>query len=111
MKPDRFHKGHKILEDFNPVETFIKVDSKDFQRPCTISLEVVGKILQISIDDEIFERNVTSVEFEGQDKDPTLPPNTFKISEKTHIAVDENYLYVWVPQLEKWKRMLLSDWK
>jgi hypothetical protein len=28
-----------------------------------------------------------------------------------HIAVDTNYLYVWVPQTKRWKRMPLSEWQ
>jgi len=37
-----------------------------------------------------------------------FPLNTCKVNR--NMAVDENYLYVWIASIEKWKRIILSDW-
>lgn len=109
MKDERFYKNH-IIEKFDPSKTFIKVDGTSFRRPSSITLENVGKELKIRIEEDLSERNLTSVEFTNQNENPKLPPNSLPVVPKTHIAVDENYLYVWIPKISRWKRLLLSDW-
>ncbi len=110
MSEERLYRK-PFLENLNPHDTYIKVDSVSFRRPSVISLDKVGDILKVVIEDKLLEeRNITSVEFADQDSKPELPPDTIKISPRTHIAVDENYLYVWIPSLSRWKRMMLSDW-
>lgn len=111
MSEERIYKKTAIT-DLTPEDTYIKVDSVSFRRPAAISLDRVGDILKVVVKEKMLqERNVTSLAFEGQDENPELPPNTFGIVPKTHIAVDENYLYVWIPSLSRWKRMMLSDWE
>jgi len=109
MQNERFFRNHPTLQDFEPNKTFLKVDSNQFKRPSIISLEFVGKVLQLKINDDLSALNLSAVEFKNQDKNPELPPDTIPVAPRTHIAVDENYLYVWVGT--KWKRMLLSDWE
>ena len=110
MSEERYYKKNPLL-DLKPGETFIKVDSASFRRPSVISLERVGDILKIVVGEKLLEeRNTSSVTFSSQDENPELPPNTLSFVPKTHIAVDENYLYVWIPSLSRWKRMMLSDW-
>lgn len=109
MKNERLHKGH-IIESFDPSNTYVKVDSNQFRKPSVISLENVGKGLKIKIEGDLSDRNLTSVEFSGQDLNPTLPPDAIPFVSKTHIAVDENFLYLWIPKLKRLKRMMLSDW-
>jgi hypothetical protein len=108
MNSERFYRNHQVIEDFEPSDTFLKIDNKIFKRPSIINLESVGKVLQIKINDDLSKLNVSSVELKGQDQNPELPPDTIPVAPLTHIAVDENYLYVWTGK--KWKRMLLSDW-
>lgn len=108
-KEERFFKK-KTIEDFNPSNTFVKVDSREFQRPFTLSIERIGSMLEINTGRDLSQMNVTAVEFSKQDQNPAIPPNTFPISSKAHISVDENFLYVWVPQSSSWKRILLSEW-
>jgi hypothetical protein len=107
---NRLYKGHRVAEGLDPAKSFVMVDSADFNRPCTISLERIGQVLEIKINEDIRWRNISSVEFSEQESNPQLPPDTLPISTKTHISVDENYLYVWVAQSSRWKRIPLSDW-
>lgn len=89
---------------------FVPLDTKNWKRPRILSVENLGGVLNIKISEELNERNVTSVEFVNQNEEPELPPNTFKINTRTHIAIDENYMYVWVPSQNRWKRSILSVW-
>jgi hypothetical protein len=111
MSSERFHKDRKSVSTLDVNNSFIQVDSAAFNRPVTISLATVGDALQIRINEDFLEkRNVVSVESAGQDISPGLPPDAFSLSSPLHLAADENYLYVWIPKLSKWKRLLLSDW-
>jgi len=84
--------------------------SRAWKRPKMLSLENLKGVLSVVVTDEILsERNVTSLE-PGQEQDPTAPPNTFKVSNRAHISIDDNYIYVWVPSKNVWKRALLSTW-
>jgi len=105
------HDIYKPDDNVNLSSLFVTLDSKNWKRPRTLSLENLGGVLNIKFEEDLSERNVTSVEFINQDEFPTLPPNTFKVNTRTHIAVDENYLYVWVTSLNKWKRIILSSWQ
>lgn len=109
-RPYQYEKAK--LEDVLEVKesVFIPLDTGIWKRPRILTLEKVGEVLQIKINDSIIERNVTSVESSDQEEHPTLPPNGIPVMEKTFISVDENYLYVWIPTLKKWKRTLLSSW-
>lgn len=106
---ERFHKENKI-ELVNPENSFVPIDSNEWRKAGVISVERIGKILQIQLDEDVVKRNVTSVEFSNQNEIPELPPDSLPINTKTHISVDENYLYVWVPQSSRWKRIPLSIW-
>jgi len=112
MKPDeRFYKGYRqVSSDLNLERTVVLVDSTDFKKPSTISLEMIGDALQLKLDEDITSKNISAVEYLELDSKPTSNPGTLPISPKTHISVDENYLYVWIPKLGKWKRIPLSDW-
>jgi len=118
MGIERPHRLEKVsINDL--AELFIEVDSPSWPRTCALTLEVLNNSLHIKANEDyldelvknkLIENNVVSVQFINQNENPTLPPNTFPLISKTHIAVDENYLYVWVPICDKWKRILLSDW-
>ena len=75
-----------------------------------MSIQKLGSIIQIQIDEDVFKRNVTAVTFSKQDEIAELPPEALPVDTKTHISVDENYLYIWVPQSKRWKRIPLSQW-
>lgn len=107
---ERLYKKHRVVTELDPSKTFVLVDSTDFKKPVTISLEKIGDALQLKLDDDLEWRNISVVEPKGLDVKPRSNPNKLPISPKTHISVDENYLYVWVPQSAKWKRIPLSEW-
>jgi len=107
---NRFYKGVRSLEELDPINSYVLVDNSGFQAPHVISIENIGKAIQLKIHDDFSKRNVTSFEVSGQEENPTLPPDTFSVASRTQIAVDDNYLYVWIPKLARWKRLLLSEW-
>jgi hypothetical protein len=107
---ERLYKKPRLGENLDPSKTFILVDSTDFRKPVTISIETIGKALQLKIDQDLEWKNTSAVQPEELGRKPETNPDKLPISPKTHISVDENYLYVWVPQSQKWKRIPLSDW-
>lgn len=110
MKSERIFKGFRIADNPNPVKTFTLIDSTDFKKPCIISLENLAGVLTIKVSDDFKDLNVVAVNYENQEESPENPPNTFRVDTRTHIAVDNNYLYVWIPSLKRWKRTILSTW-
>jgi hypothetical protein len=111
---ERFLKN-KIAEGaVDPATSYLMVDCKSFQRPNAISLQNIGKSLEIHLDQTLLSRldkvNVTAHSAEGQEGDPSLPPDTTPVSVPLHLAADENYLYVWVEKSSCWKRLPLSSW-
>ena len=107
---NRLYKGYKVVEGLDITKSFVLVDSVDFKKPCTITIEKIGQSIEIQLNEDIAGKNVYSMVFSEQESNPQLPPDTLPISAKTHISVDENYLYVWVPQSSRWKRIPLSEW-
>lgn len=91
--------------------TFIDINSRIWKNPRTLSLENLGGVLSIKVNENIKGKNVSSIQFVDQNKQPNANPNKYKTIEKTYISVDDNYLYVWIPNLNKWKRILLSNWE
>jgi hypothetical protein len=110
MNNNKLYKVEILPEGVKLSDVNVNVNSKLWRQPRTLTLENLGGLLSIAVSDGLEERNVTSVEYVNQSENPTLPPETFKVNTRTHIAIDENYLYVWVQSLNKWKRCLLSNW-
>ena len=108
-KQERLYKD-KVVNEADPDQTFIKIDSARFKRPMAISASDLSKILLSSINTDTASNSVSAVVFSGQDEDPSKPPEDIKISDVVNIAIDENYLYIWVPSANKWKRIMLGDW-
>lgn len=108
-RPYQYEKA-TLGENINPKVTYIPIDSGNWKRPRILTIENFSGLLEIKFNEELLQRNVTSVDFVNQDVEPELPPNTFKVNTKTHIAIDDNYMYVWVPSKSRWKRIILSEW-
>ena len=86
----RFHKDNKEIspESIDRINTFLLVDSKVWRKPGIISVEKLGNVFQIQIDEDIMKKNVTAVAFSNQDEMPELPPDTLSlihISEPTRL--------------------------
>jgi len=110
---DRFHKPQRAINTINVPNSFVLVDSPEFNRPESISLQVVGECLQLKINEDLLKDiniNVVSVDPRGMESAPQLPPDSIPVSSTLHLAADENYLYIWVQKLGRWKRLLLSEW-
>jgi hypothetical protein len=107
---ERFYKEDRNAPEIVGDKTFIQVDSGDWRKPYILSIQRLGETLQIKLDKDLSNFNITSVKFENQDFVPERSPESLPINDKSHLAVDENYLYIWVPQVERWKRIPLSIW-
>lgn len=77
---------------------FITVESPIWRQPNKIDVEALGEILEI---------NIGIVDFIDQDVSINRPPDTYPINSKLEIAVDKNFLYVWVK--DRWKRIPLTE--
>ena len=87
---------------------FVPIDSASWKRPRILTLENLAGYLTVEVEGDI---NVTSVDYVNQSDKPELPPNTFPVNTRAHIAIDDNYLYVWVESQKRWKRTILSVWE
>ena len=107
----RYYKLRNVDKNDNINDIFLPADSKKWRNYKSLSLEKLGDMLQVKVNDDLSNRNVTSVISSDQESNPTIRPNRLQNTQKTYISVDENYLYVWIPSLKKWKRTLLSNWE
>ena len=108
---DRFSKYEKEIPNLDIGTTYLLIDADYWKKPRSISIQNLGGSLNIKINEDLIaDRNVTAVEYNNQDESPELPPNSFKVSTKAHLAIDKDYLYIWIPALNKWKRIILSEW-
>lgn len=103
------YKGKKV-DGFNTARTFIKLESADFKRPVAISASDLSKVLLGEVNVDMARKNVSAVEFNGQDVDPEKKPEDIKVEDQINIAIDNSYLYIWIPTLKRWKRIMLGDW-
>ena len=94
----------------------IPVDSPNWKRARAASILDIVKVLSLNnsggtvtveVDKDI---NVSSVDYVNQFDSPERPPDTLSVNTRAHIAIDDNYLYVWVPALKRWKRSVLTEW-
>lgn len=108
---NRFYKGVRILDNTDPINSYILIDSPSFLNPCSISIENIGKSINLKLQDDVLKQmNVSSLDISDHETNPHISPDSCNLSAKTLISVDENYLYVWISKLSKWKRIPLSDW-
>lgn len=112
MDNDRIYKYQRIenLNEIQPDNTFIPVDNGEWKKKKALSIKQIGDTIQIVVEDDIRKKNVQSLQPTNIEKENSTPPHTIRHVEMTYISVDENYLYIWVPTLSKWKRIPLSDW-
>ena len=85
-------------------ETFFTVDSPSWRNPRQMDLGSLRQVLEIP-DGLDSSANVVVYKLKDQDTNPTLPPVTHKIDKSLELAVDDNFLYVWVKN--RWKRIWL----
>lgn len=83
--------------------TFLEVDGVGWRTKLHMSVKDIMDQMQLDIPEE---SNVTLVTFEDQDTSINRPPNTYPLDHSLNLAVDENFLYVWIN--ERWKRIPLS---
>jgi hypothetical protein len=92
------------INSLNIDTTFLEVDANTWRQPQYIKLRDILDTMDLTIPEA---PNVKLVTFEDQDVSINRPPNTYAVDHPLHLAVDENFLYVWIN--ERWKRMPLSE--
>ncbi len=108
-RPYQYEKTN-IDEHIDPTTTYVPVDSGNWKRPRILTIKNFSGLLEIKFNNELLQRNVTAVDYVNQGENPELPPDTFQVNTRTHIAVDDNYIYVWIPSQSRWKRTILCEW-
>ena len=91
----------KVQKDVGNV--FIIVDSPSWRQPQHMNIESLCNMLNEHQDSSA---NVFVIKFKDQDTNPKLPPDACKLDKKLELAVDDNFLYVWVKN--RWKRIPLT---
>ena len=109
---DRFFRDKRIETNNIDIEsTVVRIDAQSFRQPGVISIKDIANSINLQFsEDAIKYKNLSIVEFNSQESEPLIQPNPDSFIQKTYMAIDDNYLYVWIPNLNKWKRILLSDW-
>ena len=93
--------------DLDLASVYVPLDSNGWKRQRIITLENLSGYISVKVHDDL---NVSAVEYVNQADSPETPPNTFRVNTRAHIAIDDNYLYVWIPSQNRWKRSLLAEW-
>ena len=109
---DRFFKDRRHeIKNINIDGAMVKIDSQEFRQPHIISVREIANSINLQFNKESVEdKNLSVIGFDSQDSEPTKSPDDTLYVQKTFMAIDENYMYVWIPSLSKWKRIPLSDW-
>lgn len=104
---------NKSLRQVNVDNAMIQIYSEEFPRPFKISLRDIANSInqQLFKDNESAQWNFSKGEFENVIKKPSKPkkPTPDATVQKTFMATDDNYLYVWLPKLDKWKRIPMTE--
>ena len=118
MDPNILKKQVVPGEGFDWDNTFVPLYGRGWRQPQSITLKNLASSIEISVNEEhfldkideransIMENMVNSITVGDIEEKPTAPPGTQL--QKSYIAVDDNYLYVWVGN--RWKRTILSEW-
>ena len=92
------------INTLNIDTTFLEVNANEWRQPQYIKLRAVLDAMDLTIPEA---PNVRLVTFDDQDVSINRPPNTYPIDHPLNLAVDENFLYVWIN--ERWKRVPLTE--
>jgi hypothetical protein len=108
----RFYKNQQTLEFGDAV---IPIDSTSWNGTRIITVATLGNHIKLMIGTEFlkdiqFEQNVVIQKYTNQANEPSIGPSKDIPFQKTFMATDENWLYVWIESIKKWKRTPLSDW-
>lgn len=112
MNVNRIYKYQHVkdISEIIPEDTYILVDKGNWKKERSISISQLKNSIGIDLENDIKEKNVTNIKPLDFEKDPQISPKSHHELQPTYISVDENYLYVWIPQIQKWKRILMSEW-
>jgi len=85
-------------------KSYVEIDGVGWRIPQHISIKEIMDFMQLDIPRE---SNVKLVTFADQDVSVNRPPDTYLLEKPLNLAVDENFLYVWINK--RWKRVPLSE--
>lgn len=127
-----------LVNSIDKSNVFVEVHSHNWKSPSKISLEdllkntspvvplefkkydissdidnntliIDKKTLKIKVNSQLLiTPSVHSDLYSNQSMNYNLPPINASVFSGVHLAVDENYLYIWINN--RWKRCLLSTW-
>jgi len=108
---DRFFRKivNTVKKNINEINPVFLIDSKSLKQPSGLKYTDLKEILlqDISINTN---NNINIVKYENQSENPEIPPGSTKINIPLNMAIDKNYLYIWIEDEKRWKRILLSNW-
>lgn len=90
------------IDSINIDNTYLELHNRGWRNEELISLRDILKILDKNIDTV---SNVNMVEI--KDEDSSI--NSSHKDNNINISIDKNYLYVWIKEEKKWKRIPLSN--
>jgi len=106
-RPYQFEKFPPNVNYLDLASVYVPLDSDRWKRQRIITVENLAGYISVKVHDDI---NVTAVGYVDQANNPTALPNTFPVNSRANIAIDDNYLYVWIASQNRWKRAPLTEW-
>lgn len=106
---------NRLNEIINPQldNTFIEIHSSLWRSSSKISLENLKNSLSINpqtLQVEINSQSVVYENFNQYNVSYNLPPKNSSDFTGVTLSIDENYLYIWIRNQNRWKRIPLSEW-
>ena len=118
----------QYIDGLNKENTYIQIDSFGQRKSRPISLLALGSILNFEYDiNNYIDSNTIILDpstlkikinedilnnfnhlFIDQDISFNTSPEKYPTTCGLHMTVDQNFLYVWVPDVNRWKRVPLS---
>ena len=114
----RFYKTSKISSASDPENTFVLVDNTTWNGARSLSVKSLGNQISVMLNNDITSQleelkkqtsPVVFQEYSGQEEDGMRPPVEGVNIERTYMAMDDSFLYVWSNASSRWKRVPLSD--
>jgi len=114
----------------NKDNIFIQIDSPNWRHPVKVPLSVLSNefsitnvykaidnqtlivdpsTLKVKINSSIFKNNVIYEPLKENNNNYLPIPND-SCESRLFLRSDDNYLYVYVPSQQRWKRIKLTDW-
>jgi len=132
---DKFNLRYINEQNIDKSKTYIPLDCPQWNKAGLLSISSLENLLKIQIPSinlseqldnktiildistlkiTINKNYIPNVSCEPYNEDIIIlnnAPKNYQIISGAHLMVDTNFLYVWIEKLNKWKRILLSDFQ